>query len=124
MSNLTKILSIERTFSVPASLYSLRIAKFIVFFCACSSPGLLIDSRLFANIGRFLLAYLLSKTVNVFECEKEEVLSKRKTKFAEAHLDDYLFTHSPTFREYDGGRVSRSGLGQANKQICDQVNFL
>ena len=85
-----------------------------------SSPGLLIDRRLFANIGRFLIAYLLSKSVNVFVAKKDDVVSKRKTEFKPDHLDDYLFTHLLS-EEYDGEGITRAALHQANKTIHNKV---
>ena len=81
----------------------------------------MIDRRLFANIGRFLIAYLLSKSVNVFAAKKkDDVYSKRKTEFKPEHLDDYLFT-SLVSEEYDGEEITRAALSQANKTIHNKV---
>jgi hypothetical protein len=83
------------------------------------TPGLLMDPRPFADVGRIFILYLLSKHINVFKACTEDVLAKRATKIAHCHRNDFLFT------SLDDGcsDIEPNSMGKANRRLCADVRI-
>lgn len=78
------------------------------------SPGLLLDPRPIADVGRILILYLLSKKTHVFVARAADVLGQRCTTIARTHENDFLFT------SLDDGQSSSNRI-RWEKQTIDCV---
>lgn len=84
-----------------------------------SGPGLLIDGRYWANLGKILITYLLTKKAKIFKAENEDVMKQRRTDIREECLDDFLFTS--VMGSYTGEEISTNAVAQSNKAMATKV---
>lgn len=85
---------------------------------------MLIDPRIWANVGRFALAYLLSKDAKIFEASRDEVLTQRKSTILKEREYDYLSTTLDLDKPYTGEKVKTNTLAAANSRMYKEVRML